>query len=1127
MSERLHNILKLEIEFLKQSGLENGIPIRIIVKASNAFPESIIKECDALDAGMVSKFHDFATFACANRILQSHGTYRKHKADAERVLTDAELQDSDVISWIFSFAQQIDSRRLSHIPLSELSACFQQLTECVEVLTELQRISNEIKLSEIGNPRSIRDLRRMHAILVTCCEAPLNASDKLCYPLTLPGVTAPMQSARSEAQALTLQREILGKIFAFGDVPSSEAIKEHRTSLRATGGSIFSYFYSDFRNTRLSVLGYLISRDSFTFPEIISNLGDLEEWINSEKLFRENELYSKAFGSSFNGLNTNWDELGTLVRWCQEMTSYSLSFEVIELVVQGEKRLALRALGEALTIALRRLDQLTETCSEILGGALENGAMDDIELDQAPSLFATWNEWLKVGVSTTKEHVRSDGFSFNEIKAAAASALSSSQCLADIEADSEFKMRFGTDAGGIIGDWEKIDQCLKWCRSILDFGYSEEFCKWIFSIEFKDRTDLFFRILRNAANEFTETNNILSKIESFGTLDREWLCGGRNSSWSERCQTLDERKKSFDLLAHWIIYQKLLADAEALKVQLLPEYAIKGKFPVERMSDVYDLAVTEAYGFEVMNSHPKLSDFAHQSHESIRKSFASTDRKLLKLNQLAVAANASNRSVPRGVGVGAVGDWTENALLKREIEKRRRHISIRQLMKRASTAIRALKPCIMMSPLSVANYLDPFLEKFDLIVMDEASQIRPEDSLGAIARGKQLVVVGDTKQMPPSDFWQASLAEEEDEEEDASAAQTSESVLECALHAFSPVYRLKWHYRSQHQDLIKFSNHYYYDDELIVFPATGASKSRQGVFFNYLPDATLLKRRNNQEAQRVAEAAVKQLIEHPEESLLVATMNLPQQELIEEWIDQITEKDAIARKAVEEARSRAVEEFSVKNLENIQGHQRDVVFISMTYGKDPESKRVLQRFGPVNGKNGRRRLNVLFSRSKLRIEVFSSMTYQDIVGAPGQESGVNDLRNYLRFAQEGVLYEEGEVDGRAPDSEFEVAVINMIHSVGLVAIPQVGVASYRIDIGVCHPDRPGEFILGIECDGATYHSSRSARDRDRLREEVLLSRGWKLYRIWSTDWFRQQEAAKSRLLQTLLDASGKQTQNGS
>jgi very-short-patch-repair endonuclease len=273
----------------------------------------------------------------------------------------------------------------------------------------------------------------------------------------------------------------------------------------------------------------------------------------------------------------------------------------------------------------------------------------------------------------------------------------------------------------------------------------------------------------------------------------------------------------------------------------------------------------------------------------------------------------------------------------------------------------------------------------------------------------------------------------------------------------------------------------------------------------------------------VARAAVNHLMTRPQETLLVATMNRTQQVLIDDLIDKICQENDAAREVVEEARNREFEKFIVRNLENVQGDQRDVIFISFTYGKDPESGKPLQRWGPITGKSGRRRLNVLFSRAKMRVEAFTSLVSQDVNAEPGVLGGVNDLKNYLRFIQDGILYAEGQATGEAPDSDFEVSVMNVIRAAGLVAIPQVGVASYRVDIGVCRPGEEGSYILGVECDGAGYHSSKWARDRDRIREEVLHSRGWNLYRVWSTDWFRQHEDAKTRLLEALRKAAAGQS----
>jgi very-short-patch-repair endonuclease len=269
------------------------------------------------------------------------------------------------------------------------------------------------------------------------------------------------------------------------------------------------------------------------------------------------------------------------------------------------------------------------------------------------------------------------------------------------------------------------------------------------------------------------------------------------------------------------------------------------------------------------------------------------------------------------------------------------------------------------------------------------------------------------------------------------------------------------------------------------------------------------------EAEIVARAALDHLMENPAETILVATFNRPQQELIDALVDKYAAEDEAMLERLEEARQHAKEPFAVKNLENVQGDERDVIYVSCTYGPDLNTGVVHQRFGPVAGAGGRCRLNVLFTRAKQRLEVFSSMTHEQIVGRPGEPNGVNDLRDYLRFAQTGILADSGKRTGQAPDSYFEEAVMRVVESAGLRAVPQVGVSSYRIDIGVEHPSRPGEFILGIECDGAMYHSAITARDRDRLRQEVLERRGWKIHRIWSTDWFRQNQAARKRLLDVL------------
>ena len=448
----------------------------------------------------------------------------------------------------------------------------------------------------------------------------------------------------------------------------------------------------------------------------------------------------------------------------------------------------------------------------------------------------------------------------------------------------------------------------------------------------------------------------------------------------------------------------------------------------------------------------------------------------------------------------------------------KRHIPIRQLVRRAGGALRALKPCFMMSPMSVAQYLQPGSPEFDLLVIDEASQVKPEDALGAIIRAKQSVIVGDPKQLPPTTFFDR-LGEDDEDEDEQMAAQQAESILDIARDIFANR-TLEWHYRSKHESLIAFSNSQFYDGRLLVFPSPHPDRSEFGVKRHYVEEGRFSARRNVEEARAVAAAVRRHLLEHQDESLGVATFNRQQRDLILAEIEQLQKRDVefdeVLRRQEEDS---SPEPFFVKNLENVQGDEREVIFISTTYGPDPDTGRVYQRFGPITGGDGWRRLNVIFTRAKKRVEVFTSLRSEDIVVSESRSRGVVALRNYLTFAESGIIPDLGESSGKGPDSDFEIDVANVLAGRGYEVTPQVGVARFFIDIGVRDPAGSGAYVLGVECDGATYHSSKSARDRDRLRLEILKRKGWRMHRVWSTDWFSKRDAEVDRLLAAVESAS--------
>lgn len=509
----------------------------------------------------------------------------------------------------------------------------------------------------------------------------------------------------------------------------------------------------------------------------------------------------------------------------------------------------------------------------------------------------------------------------------------------------------------------------------------------------------------------------------------------------------------------------------------------------------------------LVHKHHQQSDllnfFDGLTHDDLRARYAEIDRNLMKQTRAEIASQLGSVTIPSGNSSGSKSTWTGLSLIKRELEKAQRHIPIRQLMARAGDSVQSLKPCFMMSPISVAQFLPPGKIEFDLIVMDEASQLRPEDAIGAIARGRQVVVVGDTKQLPPTAFFDSG-----EDPLNESEIESFESILEQSAGIFRPARRLKWHYRSQHESLIAFSNSQFYDNELILFPTPNVGHSDYGVKFRYISNGVYEgSGRNLIEAQNLVDSIKNHARQFPLQSLGVVTMNSAQKEIIEDLLLNESKSDPVLAEFITNGEEKR-DKFFVKNLENVQGDERDVIFISVTYGRD-SSGSFHHRFGPINQKNGYRRLNVLFSRSKIRMEVFCSFEPELLSGA--NSIGAQALKGFLEFAKTGKLPTQITVSGKSFDSPFEQAVAKSLEKLGYKVVPQVGVAGYFIDLGIVNPSNPGQYILGVECDGAAYHSSKCARDRDRLRQQNLENLGWSIHRIWSSDWFKNEKREIARL----------------
>lgn len=636
------------------------------------------------------------------------------------------------------------------------------------------------------------------------------------------------------------------------------------------------------------------------------------------------------------------------------------------------------------------------------------------------------------------------------------------------------------------------------------------------SVEARDTVVLLDRVLTEyQALEGSYAAAALA-VQHFGM---DALFSGTLQSLVEQCEALLEHQAE---LSDWQSLKRQRDVLEHSGLEAFLNLADRLELEPRRLPILFRAIIARKRVVASRRASQSLSQRTGADLETKRRSFAERDRQKIIGDRATVKSALLGRHPPHGTRNGPVRSFTEMSLIRHEIPKQRRFTPVRGLLTRAGNAIQVLKPCFMMSPLSLAKFLPANSLQFDVLVIDEASQMRPEDALGAMLRCRQIVVVGDRKQLPPTSFFERSdsgAATDDDEEDQID----DESILERCQKVFNEVRRLKWHYRSRCESLIRFSNENFYESTLITFPA-----AKPGAFSVDLlrANGTYQARRNLTEAERISEEAV-EFMRHFARSdgesmptLGIVAVNTDQRDLISETLRRLASSDELVDEYMLKA-ERKGEPLFVKNLENVQGDERDFIFISMTYGPEPGQTRIKQRFGPINTKTGHRRLNVLFSRARIRIALFTSFGSDDVKPTETSTEGVHVLKRYLEYAETRGKAEVESV-GRDADSDFEVEVARRLRMRGYQVDLQVGVTGYKIDIGVRNPDAPETFLAGVECDGARYHSSKSARDRDRLREEVLGGLGWKLVRVWSTDWFDNPDRETDKLV-TRLEAIRKTT----
>ncbi|HOZ58535.1 MAG TPA: DUF3320 domain-containing protein [Nakamurella multipartita] len=531
--------------------------------------------------------------------------------------------------------------------------------------------------------------------------------------------------------------------------------------------------------------------------------------------------------------------------------------------------------------------------------------------------------------------------------------------------------------------------------------------------------------------------------------------------------------------------------------------------PAEQVPGAIAAAALRAWLDTTIERDERLHRYQAAERDALVTQYRELDRRIVNQANTLVAARCGERRPRSLTGRPA-------QIITREANKKTRHKPIRQLLDEVGSLVTELKPCFMMSPLTVSMFLTPEM-RFDAVIFDEASQVVPADAVNCIYRGDQLIVAGDQKQLPPTDFF--ARAEDADFDvaadsgegqlPDPAALDTFQSVLDlCKAAGGLSSLPLTWHYRSRHEDLITYSNYRFYDGSLRTFPSAAFDSADLGVE-HFLVEGRYRRggpRDNPVEARKVAELVAHHVHTRPHLSLGVVTFSTAQEDAVRAAIEASDEPE-VAELLEQHDRLGG---FFVKSLENVQGDERDVIIFSIGYGPDEHGKFTMN-FGPLNREGGWRRLNVAITRARRRVEIVSSFTPAQITGV--SSAGPLHLRGYLDFADRGAaaLAHDAPASGGDAESVFEEQVAQVIRSWGYPVHTQVGAAGYRIDLAVLHPDRPGEYLLGVECDGAAYHSARTARDRDRLREQVLVGLGWRIHRIWGLSWWRDRSTQQDRL----------------